>query len=131
MERYTRNDGVKINAPGRLIERIFGKLSASEVENANMGFAHFSEAEHGPMCPHYHEDEIIYVLEAKDAYTLYGQSKDALDGRMELNSGDVLRYHAGERHIFKFTKPDGYLDILFFFSVGTPHVVEEAVDEQA
>lgn len=125
MERYTREDGLKVNAPGRLIQRIFGNKAVCETELANMGFAHFSEAEYGPMSCHYHEDEIIYVLDAKDAYTLYGDSKASMTNRMELCAGDVLRYHAGERHIFKFSTPDGYLDILFFFSQGTTHVIED------
>jgi len=124
MEYFKREDALRVNASGRLIQRIFGNNSACEIDNANMGFAHFSEEEYGKMPCHYHEDEIIYILEVRDAYTEYGETRESMNNRKELKAGDVLRFHNGEFHVFKFTSKEGYLDILFFFSQGKINVVE-------
>ena len=124
MEFFRREDAVEVNASGRLIQRVFGDNSACEIDNANMGFAHFSEEKYGKMYCHFHEDEIIYVLDAKDAYVEYGELQDNMPNRKELQAGDVLRFHNGECHVFKFTTKDGYLDIIFYFSQGKIKVVE-------
>jgi len=114
MEYFRRQDAVEVNASGRLIQRVFGKNSACEIDNAK----------YGKMYCHFHEDEIIYVLDAKDAYVKYGELQDNMPNRKELQAGDVLRFRNGECHVFKFTSKDGYLDIIFYFSQGKINVVE-------
>lgn len=122
MNYVRREDITKTIAPGRIIQRAFGTDAYFTVDNANMGFAHFSP-EYGKMPCHVHEDEIIYVMNANDAYVKYGPSENDLSNKKELNAGDILRFSEKEWHIFEFTCVQGYLDIIFIFSQGKINVI--------
>lgn len=123
MDYVKRGNLETINAPGRMIQRVFGEEAAYiHAANANMGFAHFS-LEYGRMSCHKHEDEIIYVLAAKDVYVRFGPSEAEMVHKQELSTGDTIRCRDQEWHIFEFTSKEGYLDIIFFYSQGATHVV--------
>lgn len=76
------------------------------------------------MKPHYHEDEIMYVVDAKDAFVRYGDAPDQMTSKDSLIKGDIIRARNGEWHIFEFGSEDGFLELIPFFTVPLGHTVE-------
>jgi len=117
--KLIRRDNVKKNPlPGRVLQLVTGgDKSASPSDVITMGFAHYS-VESGPMDPHRHVEEIVYILESKDGYTRYGGFGDKpneLGDRVSLEAGMTLHFPADEWHVFEFDE-GGHLDIIFFYS---------------
>lgn len=102
---------------GRNITKIIEKGGVVESKNITMGIAEFSNAI-GPMLPHKHGEEGIYVLEAVNCWTRRGDTADTLEERHPVETGMVLRYLEDEWHIFEF-EGEGYLRIVFFFGTGS------------
>lgn len=100
--------------PGRVIQRAIGMNSFSNSEIMTVGFAHYS-AEAGPMVPHQHAEEAIYVTNAKDGWVEYGPEKDNLDTKVPLSPGMVLHVPEGEWHVFRYTS-EGFVDIVFMYA---------------
>jgi len=113
MEIFNRDDLGKIQLPGRIIQKAIGKDAFSNSSEMTMGFAHYS-MESGPMEPHHHAEEVIYVLEARDAWVRFGGEKDHLEEKRLLVVGDILHFPELEWHVFEFGD-EGYLDIIFFY----------------
>ncbi len=107
---------------GRQLWRIYGDDSAV-ADRRSFGFAHFAP-QFGDMRPHHHEREWIYVLDAKHASARYGEQFSAMDTERTLRAGDFLRFEDGECHVFTFSDPEGYLDILWGFELPMNHTVE-------
>lgn len=99
--------------PGRIIQKAIGKGSYSESKKMTMGFAHYSD-ESGKMEPHHHTEEVIYVVGSKDAWVRYGDNPGSLGKPVNLEAGMILHFPSLEWHVFEF-KPDGHLDIVFFY----------------
>ncbi|MCL4466981.1 MAG: hypothetical protein M1401_17715 [Chloroflexi bacterium] len=51
--------------PGRAVQKVVGKNSVIASGRMTMGFARYS-AEAGPMEPHQHAEETVYVIAAQD-----------------------------------------------------------------
>jgi len=79
--------------------------------NMNMGFARYDK-NLGPMTPHAHTEEGIYVVDCAYAYARFGQSKDALSERVPIEPGMILWAAEGEWHSFEF-EDGGYLNIVY------------------
>lgn len=103
----------KIVFPGRIIRKCVGKDAVSKSDKMTMGFASYCE-EAGPMEPHHHAEELIYVVESKGAWVRFGQAKNELESKQVLESGMVLHFEELEWHVFEYEK-DGYLDVLYFY----------------
>ena len=118
MKLINRADVTKKPLPGRVIQLVSGGEGAvSPSQVITMGFATYS-GESGPMSPHRHVEEIVYVLDAKDGYTRYGgfgDQPDQLGERIPLQAGLTLHFPANEWHVFEFEE-DGHVDIIFFYS---------------
>lgn len=118
MKLVKRNEVVKNPLPGRVIQLVAGGSGAvSPSEVITMGFAHYS-AESGPMSPHRHVEEVVYVLESKTGYARYGGSGSEpteLGERIPLEPGMTLHFPAQEWHVFEFDE-GGHVDIIFFYS---------------
>jgi hypothetical protein len=99
--------------PGRVIQKAVGRSAASPSERMTMGFARYSE-ESGPMEPHHHAEEIVFVLSATDGWMRYGPAKDDLPHRVPLQAGLTLHVPAWEWHVFEHA-PGGQVDIVFFY----------------
>jgi hypothetical protein len=110
--------------PGRVIQKAVGRDAASKSVDMTMGFAHYSAAS-GPMDPHCHAEEIVYVLNANDGWLRYGPAKDDLPYRIALSAGLTLHIPAGEWHVFEYG-PAGHVDIIFFYAKGDNIRPEEA-----
>lgn len=118
MKLILRDDVKKNPLPGRMLQLVTGgEASVSPSEVITMGFAHYS-SESGPMDPHRHVEEIVYILGAKDGYTRYGgfgDQPDELGDRVVLEDGMTLHFPADEWHVFEFDE-GGFVDIIFFYS---------------
>jgi hypothetical protein len=104
--------------PGRIIQLAVGKEGAvSPSDVMTMGFAYYS-AESGPMAPHRHAEEIVYVLSAQDGWTRHGglgEHPDGLGDPVPLEVGMILHIPESEWHVFEFDE-GGHVEIIFFYS---------------
>ncbi len=118
MKLIKREDVEKKSLPGRAIQLVVGKEDAvSSSRVMTMGFAHYS-AESGPMAPHRHAEEIVYILSAQDGWTRYGGVGDEpneLGDPVPLKAGMTLHFPENEWHVFEFNE-GGHVDIIFFYS---------------
>ncbi len=103
--------------PGRGIQLVTGKENAASPSNAiTMGFAHYS-AEYGPMSPHRHAEEVVFVLDSDRSYVRYGgfgEQPDALGERIALERDMLLHFPENEWHVFEYEE-GGHLTIAFFY----------------
>ena len=118
MKFVTRAQVKPLPLPGRVLNLVVGKEdSASPSQRMTMGFARYSE-ESGPMQPHHHVEEIVYILTAENGYVRYGgfgDEPDELGERILLQAGQILHIPDMEWHVFEYD-PGGHVDIIFFYS---------------
>jgi hypothetical protein len=113
MRVIQRGDLREEKLPGRVIQKAVGRDALSKSEKMTMGFAHYS-ARSGPMEPHRHAEEIVYVVSAKRARARHGPAKEELGGGTPLSAGMILHFPELEWHVFECGK-GGRLDIIFFY----------------
>jgi hypothetical protein len=103
--------------PGRGIQLVAGKENAASPSNAvTMGFAHYS-VDYGPMSPHRHAEEIVFVLDSDRSYVRhggFGDQPDALGERIALERDMILHFPENEWHVFDYEE-GGHLTIAFFY----------------
>ena len=78
-----------------------------------MGTARYAD-EFGPMEPHHHAEETVYVLDADRAWVRWGPSADDLPNRIDLEAGLVINTPAWEWHVFEW-EPGGHVELLFIY----------------
>ena len=113
MKLITRKDIVGEALPGRTIQKAVGKQSVSSSGKMTIGFGYYSN-DQGPMEPHQHAEEVIYVVDAKKARARYGPEKDRLAESIDLEPGMLLHFPELEWHVFEYDG-GGYLDIMFIY----------------
>lgn len=113
MEAYIRSDLVKENLPGRVLQKAVGKDGPCLSRRMTVGFARYS-AESGPMEPHHHAEETLYIIDAKDGWIRYGEGKDRLGEKIPLQAGMMLHFAELEWHVFGW-EGDGYVDAVFIY----------------
>lgn len=113
MKLIRRNRIEKILLPGRMIQKAVGKDGLSSSGKMTMGFAHYSE-QSGPMEPHHHAEEIVYILDAKDGWVRKGTAKENLGSKIMIEAGMTLHFPHLEWHVFEYKK-GGFVDIIFFY----------------
>lgn len=101
---------------GRHIRKIIEKGGVVESQYMSLGMAEFS-TDIGPMTPHRHDEEGIYVLEAENCYTRCGDCVENFFEPKKIEPGMFLLYGKDEWHVFEF-QGKGYLKIIFFFATG-------------
>jgi len=103
--------------PGRGIQLVTGKESAaSSSDTMTMGFAHYSVA-YGPMAPHHHAEEVVFVLDSDRSYVRhggFGAQPDALGERIALERDMILHFPENEWHVFEYEE-GGHLTISFCY----------------
>lgn len=118
MELINREQVEKRQLPGRVLQLVVGKDDAvSQSDVMTMGFARYS-AESGPMEPHRHVEEIVYILGARDGWTRhggFGPEPDELGDKIPLHPGMTLHYPGDEWHVFGFEE-GGFVEIIFFYA---------------
>jgi len=118
MELIKRDDVGKKPLPGRVLQLVTGQEGAvSQSDMITMGFARYS-AESGPMDPHHHVEEVVYILESKDGWVRhggFGDQPDELGEPVTLEPGMTLHFPENEWHVFEFNE-GGHVDIIFFYA---------------
>ncbi len=99
--------------PGRGIRRFVGRSSALDSEEMTVGTAMYAD-EFGPMEPHNHAEETIYVLSADRAWVRWGPSRAELTERIDLELGVAVNTPALEWHVFEW-EPGGHVELLFIY----------------
>lgn len=121
--RITREAAPVLMKNGRKTHRLFGGGTALiKTSGLSGAFATFA-SRYGTMESHCHENEYMYVIDAKDVYVTYGPDKDHMTHRQTLHKGDILRPHDGEWHRFDYLSEDGFVDFCNLFAVGATHVI--------
>jgi hypothetical protein len=110
---FHRNELTRETLPGRIIQKAVGKEGGSISKKMTMGFGRYS-AESGPMEPHQHAEETVYVIDARDGWVRYGPQKDQLGNRVRLEPGTILHIPELEWHVFEYGE-NGYVDLIFFY----------------
>lgn len=104
--------------PGRALQLIVGqKDTASSSDVMTMGFAHYAAA-YGPMSPHHHAEEIVFVLESDRGYVRHGGSgaePTELGDRIALEPDMILHFPENEWHVFEYEE-GGRITIAYFYS---------------
>ena len=113
MRVIQRSDLPEERLPGRVIQKAVGKDAFSKSEKMTMGFGSYSERS-GPMEPHRHAEEIVYIVSAKKAAVRRGPSRDDMNVSVPLKTGMTLHFPELEWHVFEYGK-GGRLDIIFFY----------------
>lgn len=113
MRVLLREDIEQDKLPGRIIQRAVGKNSSSDSKKMTVSFAHYS-AESGPMEPHQHAEETVYIIEAKDGWVRKGPSKDCLNEKVMLRKDVVLHFDELEWHVFEYGN-GGFIDALCIY----------------
>jgi cupin superfamily acireductone dioxygenase involved in methionine salvage len=113
MEILTRQNLKNEILPGRGIQKAIGKDGYSHSSRMTMGFARYC-AEYGTMEPHHHAEEILYIINAKDGWVRFGESKNDLKEKVFLQPGMILHIPEQEWHVFGFEQ-DGFVDAIFFY----------------
>ncbi len=103
----------KLRLPGRIIQKAVGKDGASVSGKMTMGFGHYS-TQSGPMEPHHHAEEIVYILNAQNGWVRMGPEKDKLGETVMLEAGMILHIPELEWHVFEYGE-GGFVDIIFFY----------------
>jgi hypothetical protein len=114
MKFFYRNEIPRIKLPGRVIQRAIGKDALSPGTAMTVGFARY-DAGAGPMEPHHHAEESIYILDAQDGWIEFGPEKDKLPTKTMLTRGMVLHIPENEWHVFRYAE-GGFVDILFVYA---------------
>ena len=115
MDVLKRSDLDRVRLPGRTLQKAVGGPGEGKVTSTRMtvGFARYS-AESGPMEPHHHAEETIYVVDALDGYIRPGMAVDRLGDRVRLEAGMILHFPELEWHVFEWAE-GGYVDALFIY----------------
>jgi len=113
MEILTREKLKNETLPGRGIQKAIGKDGHSHSSRMTMGFVRYS-AEYGSMEPHQHAEETLFILDAKDGWVRFGESKNNLKEKIFLQPGMILHIPELEWHVFGFEQ-GGFVDAIFFY----------------
>jgi mannose-6-phosphate isomerase-like protein (cupin superfamily) len=113
MKFFYRNELKKYNLPGRIIQKAVGKDGESTSKKMTVGFANYSAAS-GPMEPHNHAEETVYIIDAHSGRIRFGSKKDQLGDPITLKPGMILHIPELEWHVFEYNK-GGYVDIIFIY----------------
>ena len=115
MEYFYRNEVTKVKMPGRFIQRAIGKDALSPSQAMTIGFARY-DADAGPMEPHRHAEESVYILDAQEGRAEFGPEKEKLPNKVMLTRGMVLHVPENEWHVFRYDE-GGFFDILFVYAL--------------
>ena len=118
MEHFLFSQLKETELPGRAVYKAIGADSFVKSTGMTYGRTRFS-LDYGPMAPHHHAEEIIYVLDTKAGIVRWGDTEACTGGTLRLEAGMTLHFPAQEWHVFEFEQPDGYSEILFFYGSTT------------
>jgi hypothetical protein len=98
---------------GRVLQRVVGKDSFEASRKMTVGYTLYS-MKSGAMEPHRHAEEVIYVLDARDAWLRFGPDKDKLGAPVPFIPGSLVHFDEMEWHVFEYGE-NGYVDLIFIY----------------
>lgn len=111
---YRRKEELEgVVLPGRMITNGVGKNGPINSGKMTVGFGRYW-AEAGPMEPHHHAEETVYILGAEKGRVRYGGEPDHLLHQMELREGMLLHFDELEWHVFEYEE-GGFVEIMFIY----------------
>jgi hypothetical protein len=113
MKIITGNEMTWETLPGRCIQKAVGKDAFSLSGKMTMGFVRYSK-EAGPMEPHNHAEEILYIIDARKGWIRHGTERDNMGEKLYLQAGMVLHVPELEWHVFGYDE-DGFVGAIFFY----------------
>ena len=113
MKVLRRSDITEEHLPGRVLQKSIGRNSAWPSEKMTVCFARYS-AESGPMEPHNHAEETVYIIDAENGWVRTGPSKDNLPEKVMLGPGTTLHFPELEWHVFEHGE-GGFIDALCIY----------------
>ena len=116
MDQMKREELAVRALPGRGIADAVGPNGPVVTNGMNVGFGLYS-AEYGPMAPHHHAEECVYIKAADRAWVEYGGEPEHLLHKAPLETGMLLHVPENEWHVFRFEE-GGSLEILFIYGSG-------------
>ena len=102
-----------ITLPGRIIYKVVGKDSPLPSASMTVAFGTYS-GEYGPMSPHRHAEESVYIIRSDRGRVRFAGEPDALENTLELVDGMLLHFPADEWHVFEFEE-GGRIDAMFIY----------------
>ena len=99
--------------PGRIITNVVGKNAPIESKKMSVGFGKYC-AQAGPMQPHNHAEETVYIVDAQEGRVRYGGEPDRLLHEMKLEKGMTLHFDELEWHVFEYGE-GGFVEIIFIY----------------
>src|SRR5262249_20723746 len=113
MDLIRREDVPAQPLAGRTIQSVLGRGAHVESGKMTVGFARYA-ADSGPMQPHQHAEETLFVIAAQDGWVRYGATPDQLGEEIPLQAGMVLHFPELEWHQFGY-RGNGFVDVLFCY----------------
>ena len=99
---------------GRGVQKAIGAEAISTSERMSVGYARYAE-EYGPMAPHRHAEEAVYVLSSERAWVRFGPERNDLNQKHLLRGGELLHIPEGEWHVFEH-EAGGHVEIIFIYA---------------
>ena len=110
---FRKNDLAHELLPGRIITKAVGKGNPSESGRMTVGYADYCK-EAGPMAPHNHAEETVFIIRSESGYVRHGDKIDQLGERIQLEPGMLLHFPPLEWHVFEYDE-GGRIEILFIY----------------
>jgi hypothetical protein len=112
--KLIKRDDVPANQlVGRLLQKAVGKESFDESRKMTVGYALYSKKS-GVMEPHRHAEELLYILDARNAWMRFGPAMDQLGEPVPFIPGTMVHFAEMEWHVFEYGE-DGFVDLIFFY----------------
>jgi hypothetical protein len=99
--------------PGRIIYKATGQDGPMVSSRMTVSFGTYA-GEYGPMTPHRHAEECVYIVHSLRGRVRYGGKPDALEHSLMLGDGMLLHFPENEWHVFEFD-PGGRIDAMFIY----------------
>lgn len=99
--------------PGRIIYKATGKDGPMHSRALTVAFGTYSKA-YGPMAPHRHAEECVYILASNRGRVRYGGEPNALENSLDLKAGMLLHFPENEWHVFEYDDA-GHIDAMFIY----------------
>ncbi len=113
MKTLKREDTNQVVLPGRAVYKAVGKDGTAQSRKMTLGFARYAE-DYGPMEPHQHAEEALFIIDVKDGWVRFGDGPNSLGEPVMLEPGMILHLPELEWHVFGCGK-GGYVEVLFFY----------------
>ena len=113
MEHLNRAELAGVELPGRIIFKGAGKGSPIESGKMTVAFGRYS-GEFGPMSPHRHAEECVYITRCEKGWVRFGSTDDCADGKVELSAGTLLHFPEDEWHVFEYAE-GGFIEAMFIY----------------